>query len=146
MSSHSYFDPFGLPLADVINFIKQYLDGHTLRKAATLTNINYGSTAVDWASYTRDIFMQYVYDEVICARMMLSGVVEVDESLFGKRCKYHRGKPKTGIKVWIVGLIERRSNRMILYPVENRDEKTLLMIITRHVVPGSEIYTDGWGA
>ena len=143
---HSYFDTFRLPLADVINFIKQYLDGHTLKKAAGLTNINYKSTAVDWASYIRDIFMQYVYDEVICARMMLSGVVEVDESLFGKRCKYHRGKPKTGIKVWIVGLIERRSGRMILYPVENRDEKTLLKIITRHVAPGSEIYTDGWGA
>ena len=45
-----------------------------------ITNINYGSTAVYWASYIRDIFMQYVYDEVISARMILSGVVEVDES------------------------------------------------------------------
>ena len=56
--SLSYFDTFRLPLADVINFIKQCLDGHTLKKAAGLTNIHYKYT-VDWASYIRDIFMQY---------------------------------------------------------------------------------------
>lgn len=39
----------------------------------------------------------------------------------------------------------RYSNRLLLYPVSNRTEATLLPIIQRHVEKGS-IYSDGWFA
>ena len=79
--------------------------------------------------------------------MMFSGDIEVDESCFGSRTKYHRGKSR-GMKIWVVGLIERSSNRIILYPVDvdNRDAATLTRIIQRHVEPGSNVNTDGWSA
>ena len=75
--------------------------------------------------------------------MKLRGDVEVDESCFGSRSKYNRGQ-KRGMKVWIVGLVERSSNRIILYPVDNRNAMTLTTIIKRHVEPGSNVYSDGW--
>ena len=52
-----------------------------------------------------------------------------------RRTKYHRGPPM-GMKVWVFGLIERGSNRLVVYPVQRRDKHTLIPIITRHVERG----------
>ena len=43
-------------------------------------------------------------------------------------------------------MVERESNTIILYPVADRSEETLLPIIQRHCAPGSTIYSDGWSA
>ena len=50
------------------------------------------------------------------------------------------------MKVWIFGLVERGSNQVILYPVADRREVTLVPVIERHVEPGSTIYSGGWSA
>jgi transposase-like protein len=42
--------------------------------------------------------------------------------------------------------VERESNQVILYPVSDRTETTLLPIIERHVEKGATIYSDGWSA
>ena len=89
--------------------------------------------------------MEYLYRYVLGRGhnppMKLRGDVEVDESCFGSRSKYNRGQQR-GMKVWIVGLVERSSNRIILYPVDNRiilypvhnrNAMTLTTIIKRHV-------------
>ena len=75
-----------------------------------------------------------------------TGEIEIDESLFGRRIKHHRGNPKSGLKIWVFGMVERSSNTMIMYPVNDRSRSTLLPIIKRHVEPGSTIYSDGWSA
>ena len=46
--------------------------------------------------------------------------------------------------MWVGGKVERQKNLVILYPVETRDAKTLESIIRKHVVPGTEVYIDGW--
>ena len=71
------------------------------------------------------------------------GIVKIDGSLFGRKIKY-KGNPQKSKKVWIVGLMERKSNKLILYPVKDRSAETLENIIIKHVRPGSTIYTDGW--
>jgi hypothetical protein len=48
------------------------------------------------------------------------GVVGIDESLFRRKVKYHKGKP-SGMKVWIFGLVERDTNRLKLFPVDSRN-------------------------
>jgi transposase-like protein len=69
-------------------------------------------------------------------------IVEIDESKFGKR-KYHRGHHVDG--TWVVGGIERTSEKKVfLVPVESRDARTLLDVISSHVLPGSIVYTDMW--
>ena len=78
--------------------------------------------------------------------MAFEGDVEIDESLFGRRCKYHHGNPHVGLKVWIFGVVERSSNRLLLFPVDQRDAETLIPIIRKHVRPGSRIFSDSWGA
>ena len=51
---NSFFNRFVLPLPDVLNFMKLYLDGHTLHKCSKLANIDYKKMAIQWAKSTRD--------------------------------------------------------------------------------------------
>ena len=132
-----------------MQFIKSFVDGESLQGMASDSGMDYRKSSVDWASFCREIAMEYVHRDVLGRGadppMKLNGRIEIDESCFGSRTKYHRGQ-KRGLKVWVVGLIERSSNRIILYPVDNRDAAALTAIIQRHVEPGSHIYTDGWSA
>ena len=93
--------------------------GHSLRLCATESGLNYKKTSVEGAKSVRQIIMQLVYDYILQAPLKFHGTVEIDESLFGRKVKAHRGDPNKGKRVWIVGLIERATNRIILYPVEN---------------------------
>ena len=43
-------------------------------------------------------------------------------------------------------MAERATNHIMLYPVDQRNQETLIPMIERHVVKGSTIYSDGWRA
>jgi transposase-like protein len=78
-------------------------------------------------------------------KIMIGGVdtiVEIDETKMGKR-KYNKGHRVAGI--WVVGMVERTSQRkIVLIPVNKRDSNSLISLIKQYVLPGSIIYTDGW--
>jgi transposase-like protein len=77
---------------------------------------------------------------------MLEGEVEADESLFARH-KYHRGRSRTNMKSWVLGLKERGTNRCRFFVVGNdRSEAKLLPLILQSVKRGTIIYTDHWGA
>jgi transposase-like protein len=43
-------------------------------------------------------------------------------------------------------MVERDSNTVILYPVNDRSQNTLVPLTMRHVEHGATIYSDGWSA
>ena len=45
-----------------------------------------------------------------------------------------------------LGIMERRSNKVLLWPVDDRSQETLVPLIKRYVEPGTRIYSDGWEA
>ena len=96
------------------------LDGHLLIRSAQKSAIAY-ATACTWAQYVRDIFIQWVWEDIILPEYKLSGIVEIDESLFGRQIKYHKGNPRSSGKIWIVGLVERASGRTIYYILSQTD-------------------------
>ena len=53
--------------------------------------------------------------------------------------EHNRGDPNKGPRVWVFKMVERSSNIIILYPVQNHSAGTLLHLIQRHVVTGSTI-------
>ena len=74
-------------------FIKYSLEGHTLHQCALSTIIDYKHTAVNWASYIRELFCQFVFDTY--SMMNFEGEFEIDESLFFRRKgKYNKGQPR----------------------------------------------------
>ena len=46
----------------------------------------------------------------------------------------------------MVGLVERKTNKILLYAVHKRDASTLEGIIERNVKIGSRIHTELWSA
>ena len=98
---------------------------------------------MDWGSLCRDLFFEFYVRDI--RDIKLQGEVEIDESLFGRRTKYHRGNPR-GLKVWVFGMVERSTNRLKIFPVHTRDATTLMTLIKNHIAPGSTVITDGWAA
>ena len=132
-----FFERAHFTIQDIMLFIKQYVDGVTLLEARRQAGISYQKSGVDWASFIRGLFKEDLYRSL--PHIRLSGEVEIDESLFGRRTKYHRGRPQ-GAKVWIFGTVERGSNTLVMYSVENGTKETLVAIIQKHVATGSQIF------
>ena len=95
---------------------------------------------VVWAVCTKTL----KEDPLILGGALSGNVIEIDESLFGKKRKYHRGSGNQ--KIWVFGATEKHTRKAFLQIVDRRDRKTLLPIIKEHVASGSTIYSDGWGA
>ena len=73
-----------------------------------------------------------------------SDIVEIDESQFGRRQKYNRGRPTE--RFWIFGLVERKSKKSYFINVHDRKAETLIPIIQKHVKIGSKVFHDDWAA
>lgn len=104
-------------------------------------------TVVDWINFIREVCEQFLEDNPI----ELGGIdedgypiiVEIDETKYFHR-KYQRGLWKEGH--WVFGAIERDSGRCLMQEVADRKAETLNPIISRWILPGSRIVSDGWRA
>ena len=76
-----------LTISDCMLFIKSYLDKLTLLQCSRFVGIAYSSTAVNWEKSP----LEYKGEK-------LTSTVMIDESLFGKRTRFHRGNPHGGMK------------------------------------------------
>ncbi|XP_060586599.1 uncharacterized protein LOC132742260 [Ruditapes philippinarum] len=141
---YSFFEKSKLTIQDIMVFIQTYLEANTLYQCSRQSGIHYQSAGVDWGSFIRELFKEHFHTHVLNRK--LKEVIEIDESLFGRRIKQHRGNHRKGCKIWVFRMVERESNSIILYPVRDRSQKTLLPLIERHVEKGSTIYSDGWSA
>ena len=72
-----------------------------------------------------------------------STIVEIDEAKFG-RWKYYRGHYVDGH--WVLGGIERGTDKMFLVPVPQQDSATLIPIVQQYVRHGMTIHTNMWKA
>jgi transposase-like protein len=73
--------------------------------------------------------------------------VEMDETYFGGKRKYGRGRPMRGdkTKTAIVGIAERKG-RVIAKTAPDVSGSTLLGVVKEHILPESMIFTDEWQA
>ena len=139
----SIFDHSHVYLQDILNFIISYAEGSSLSNCSVNSGMAYKNTSVEWAKTVRELYGRFYVHDI--EPIKFNGVVEIDESLFGRKTKSHRGRPM-GQKIWIFGLVERNTNRVKLFPVDNRKQTTLTEIILNHVETGSTIFSDGWAA
>ncbi|KAL9977551.1 hypothetical protein ACROYT_G014968 [Oculina patagonica] len=74
-------------------------------------------------------------------------ILKCDESKFNHKAKYNRGR-SAARDAWVFGIVttEHSPARGYFKVVDRRNAATLLPIINRCVLPGSEIHTDDWGA
>jgi transposase len=74
-----------------------------------------------------------------------SGIVEIDESYFGKKRPWVKGVG-TADKVAIFGARERQTGKVWSTVVEGTDHAHLIPIIENRIAKGSTICSDGFGA
>lgn len=102
-------------------------------------------TVIEWYDILRGICSSALLrNPVVLGEGINADVIEIDESLFGKKRKYHRGTGNQ--KFWVFGLTERNTRNSVLRLVEKRDKDTLIPIIKSCVKQGATIYSDMWAA
>ena len=98
----------------------------------------------NWYNLYRDIMSRALIESPV----RLGGVgvtVEIDESKWGYKRKYNRGRlVKEGI--WIFGIIERGTGKVALFTCSARSAGELIPKINRIVLPGTSIMSDEWAA
>lgn len=74
-----------------------------------------------------------------------NAIVEIDESLFRYKQKYHRGRQPTR-EMWVCGLIDISVNpkKISLHLVEDRQLETLLPIIVNVCRKDTIVHSDSW--
>lgn len=84
--------------------------------------------------------------------ILLGGVghyVELDESYFGFKRKYNKGRGNAK-GVWVFGIVDsefsRDKRKLFATVVEDRSANTLIPLIQANVIPGSTIHSDMWSA
>ena len=81
---YSFFESVKINPRDVFVFLRSYLKKESLKTCALEAGINYKSTAVDWGNFIREIFAERVVKDLNAVKF--HGCIELDESLFGKKC------------------------------------------------------------
>ena len=104
LTKYSFFDRSHFLIANIMQFIKSFVDGESLHRMASDSGMDYKKSSVDWASFCREIAMEYVYRDVLGRGadppMKLNGHIEIDESCFGSRTKYDRGGPAVNLEIF----------------------------------------------
>ena len=97
---YSIFQNVHLPFQDLMVFFISFIEKNTLLRCSIKAGLSYRSTGVEWGCLCRKLCKQFVYDKILSCDnpLQISGQIEIDESLFGRRVKYHRGKPR-GLQV-----------------------------------------------
>lgn len=86
----------------------------------------------------------WIYQGAVQHIAELSGIIEMDETMFGGRRPGKRGWGAEG-KVIVFG-IYRRDGQVLTFPVSSRSRDTLMPLVTTHTKPGSPYYTDDYHA
>lgn len=139
----TFFEKSKLKLHAILMIIGYYSEGVTSQRfLMKQIGIITPQTIVDWKSFVRDVFINYVLNH----SNMIGGpniIVQVDECLLCKR-KYRVGRILINQDLWIVGGID--SNGGVFMELTTvRSREVLRDIIVRNVIPGSILVTDGWG-
>ena len=97
------------------------------------------------------IFLREVASgQLLAVPVQLGGpgkIVEIDESLFRHKSKYHRGRYPAN-DAWVFGMVDRSSSPSVgvMEIVADRTATTLLAVLRKHVLPGTTVRSDMWAA
>ena len=141
----SFFAKSKLPLNIWIHIIQLWAFDTPLKTLLEYVEVS-EKAAIDCYNFLRDICSWKLLQQPV----ILGGrgcTVQIGESLFKHKPKYHRGRA-TAQEKWVFGIVDVSTQPATGYMelVPRRDAATLLPIIRQHVHPGSTIHSDEWRA
>ncbi len=90
------------------------------------------------------LLREVIYNQTIKELSLVSGKIEMDETMFGGRKPGKRGWGASG-KHMVFGIYQR-NGKVLTFPISSRAGDSLIPLITHHTKPGSLYYTDDWFA
>lgn len=139
----SFLEHFNIILADVLKLLWKF--SQEIQCVDVIHEIECGKNSLNkFYSSMRTLCKRYYEDNDI----LLGGhncIINIDESLFRHKPKYHRGRA-TKKEIWVLGMVDTSRIPLIgvMIVVPNRSASTLLPIIKKHVKVGSLVHTDSW--
>lgn len=145
LRADSFWDGQKLPLSIYLSILFLFSNGISAQQASRmLEGEAHFNTVHTWYNLYRDIMSRTLLESPI----KLGGptkIVEIDESKWGHKRKYNRGRINKNSQ-WILGLIERGTSKVCLLIVRNRSAEELIPLIQGVVLPGTTIMSDQWAA
>ena len=98
---------------------------------------------IDWYSFCRDVCIKHFIDNPVkFSNGLVKSELQIDESIFGKKRKYHRGKNFK--RFWVFGISNPDEHQIHIEIVDSRDRDTLEKIISvgkhRFQTPGCDVW------
>lgn len=137
----TYLESLQIPFKEITHLLYLFVLGVPSYRCR-----HYLTVSLKTAQKIYTIFRQAIYDSALeqLKELMLSGEVEMDETMYGGHHKGKRGWGACG-KHLVFGMYQR-NGQVLIFPVPNRNTDTLLGFILTHTKPGSLYYSDDWHA
>ena len=131
----SFFEGSNLPLLELLEFV--FLWAKDIQSTEALLEFLGWATATitNWKNFMRKLCVE----RYLTNPRPITGpgeVVEIDESMFGRR-KYHRGRQLSG--QWVFGGVVRGTKDIFMVPVDDRSAATLIPLINQYICAGTTV-------
>jgi len=139
----SYFRNHHNSLSEIFRLLYCYVkyDKIPQKYIADLAGVS-ENTMVDWGINIRKTISRYLTENPLVLGKRFP--VQIDESLFGGKCKFHRGDHARHEQTWVFGIIEEKTNLCFMCAVDDRKKLTLLPLIQSHIHADSTVKSDEW--
>lgn len=132
-----------LSLRSLVKVLAHWCDCRTVNSTSTDLNIDEGTIRKKFDKFRSVADRLYRND---LAQHPFGGMlpVQIDESHFYK-AKYDEGR-MTGRAIWVFGIFDMNTDRVLMEIVEERNAETLLPIVRSTVMQGTTVWSDKWPA
>lgn len=148
---HFIFQGSKLKLSDSCSIMYFFMQDLKIYQIQRLMPDVSHKTLCNWFGHLRNCCSEVVEKmEIKMGNEVENQIIEIDESLFGKKRKYDKGAATT--QYWVFGLAERSMDqpnyqrKVVMIIVSNRTKATLIPLIQKYVSRGATIYHDDWAA
>ena len=135
----SFFENSKIPLAHWLYVIFLWSIEVQSKKVAMLTGLSLRTVTTALQALRNICSLKILHGHI-----KLGGrgeTVEIDESMFGHKRKYNRGRISKG--TWVFGMVERGSGRALTFRVPDRTRETLVTgLVQNFIEPGTLIISD----
>ena len=136
LTKFSFFEKIKVDVRALLRFVRGYLLSGSLDDSANGAGL-VGNVRLDWASVTRDIFVEIVRRSLNIVRFHKE--VEINDALVGTITIDGRSIVHN---VWLFGVTHTETSQVLLFPVLARDEVTVVRILQRFVDPGAKVVAE----
>ena len=138
---YSFWEKSKLSLTVLVTILYFFANGSTVTQVEKfLSGKVTKKSIIQWFTYFRDIMTTFFVNNKITFD---NCTVHINETFIGGKRKYQRGRIPPVQMRWLLGIVSKDMHKAMVEFVPKRNFLNIIPLITRHVMPGCVINTDG---